>query len=298
MRESELLANIYARSGDLGAAFPSIVVGPGDDCAVVKVGGAAGGELLLLKVDQVVERRHFLSSTRVHLIARKAIARAVSDIAAMGGSPRWSLASGVLPPEYPHADDLCRRLAEWGRHWDAPVVGGDIATGAPGNMLSLSITVVGVPHPARGPVLRSTARPGDEVWVTGSIGNSVPSEHHLTFEPRLTEALRLCDALGADLHAMIDVSDGLGRDAGRVAEASGVRVVIDAERVPLSPGATDCLAAAGHGEDYELVFCVAPGAQVPDVGATRIGRVEAGSGCVLVMGDGRVVEAGELGWDH
>ncbi len=295
MRESDLHRNIFARSADLSAAFPGILVGPGDDCAAVRT---SGGEELLLKVDQVVEGRHFTPQTPVDLIARKAIARAVSDIAAMGGSPRWGLASGVFPPGYPHSDELCARLAHWGRTFDAPLVGGDIATGPVGGPLALSVTVIGVPHARRGPVLRSGARPGDEVWVTGRIGSSFQSGRHLTFEPRVREGMLLCDTLGADLHAMMDISDGLGRDAGRMAAASGARIVIDGSLVPLHHESRDVAQAAAGGEDHELLFCIAPGSRITGVQATRIGHVEAGTGCVLMLADGRVLNAAEMGWEH
>jgi thiamine-monophosphate kinase len=306
MRESELHRRIFARSADLSGTFPSVVVGPGDDCAVVRT---VSGDHLLLKVDQVVEGRHFRAgaATTIDQIARKAIARAVSDIAAMGGTLTggWSLASGVLPPGYPHADELCERLAHWARHWGAPLVGGDIASGPPGCPLCLSISLIGQPHATRGPVLRSTAQPGDDVWVTGTIGSSLAHDgggKHLNFEPRLKEARWLCDTLGPDLHAMMDISDGLGRDAGRIAAASGVRIEIDGTRVPLSHGVQDVLTAAGDGEDYELLFCITSGRSLnPSSGLppmTKIGRVAQGSGCGLVLGTGEVREAETLGWDH
>jgi thiamine-monophosphate kinase len=300
MRESDLLANIFARSADLRAAFPSVVVGPGDDCAAVRT---AGGDQLLLKVDQVVEGRHFTPGTPADLIARKAVARAVSDIAATGGRPLWGLGAGVLPPGYGRADELCARLAHWGRHFGAPLVGGDIATGPTGCPLMLSITIVGSPHATRGPALRSTAKPGDEVWVTGRIGGSLAGGRHLTFEPRVQEGRWLCDTLGANLHAMMDISDGLGRDAGRMAAASGVRIVIEGELVPLHADAKGLTAAVGDGEDYELLFCAEAGAVARAAGErpvllTRIGRVETGSGCVLAMPGGRELDAAEMGWEH
>lgn len=295
MRESDLHRNIFARSADLSAAFPGIVVGPGDDCAAVRTDG---GEDLLLKVDQVVEGRHFTAETQVDLIARKAIARTVSDIAAMGGVPRWGMASGVLPPGYPHSDELCARLAHWSRLFGAPLVGGDIATGPAGSPLMLSVSVVGVPHAKRGPVLRSGSRVGDEVWVTGKIGGSLVSGRHLTFSPRVREGTMLCDALGANLHAMMDISDGLGRDAGRLAAASEVRIVIEGSRVPLHPEAQNVASAAADGEDYELLFCVAAGSNIDSAIATRIGCVGAGSGCGLELADGRTIDAAEMGWEH
>lgn len=301
MRESELHEHIFATSADLPRAFPHVLLGPGDDCALVRTG--SGGQLLL-KVDQLVEGRHFTPETPVDLIARKAIARTVSDIAAMAGEPRWGLASAVLPPGEPRSRELCDRLAFWARHFHCPLVGGDLATGTRGSPLSLSITVGGVPSPGRGPVTRDAARPGDELWVTGRIGSSFESGRHLTFEPRVAEARFLADALAGDLHAMLDISDGLGRDAGRLAARSHVRIVIDAARIPLNADAPDVLKACRDGEDYELLFTAAPGVmdraqagwtfQTP---CTRIGLVEAGAGCVLAH-QGRLIDAAGLGWDH
>jgi thiamine-monophosphate kinase len=299
VHESDLHARIFARSADLTHAFPGILVGPGDDCAVIRT---PSGDQLLLKVDQLVENRHFAPDTAVDLIARKAIARTVSDIAAMGGIPTHGLAAGVLPPNYPHADELCQRLAHWARHFHAPLIGGDIATAPTGGPLTLSITLIGTPHPRRGPVLRSTARPGDELWVTGRIGNSLSSSRHLTFEPRLAEAKLLCDTLGDNLHAMIDLSDGLGRDAGRIAAASKVRIIIDADKIPLAPGAPNPRQAAADGEDYELLFAIAPNTfkPPPDLPThfTKVGRVFEGSGCALALAAGELIDARAMGWDH
>lgn len=318
MRESDLLSLIAARSKDLPAAFGHVAVGPGDDCAVVRRADA----LVLLKIDQLVEGRHFLPFPRtpLDLIARKALARALSDVAAMGGTPSCALVGAVLPGLDPlrlDADALFDALSRWSRRWSCPIVGGDIATwrgaGAlPGptdadGPLVLSVTLVGNPHPARGPVLRSGARPGDAVYVTGAIGGALDRAtglgHHLTFEPRLPEAAWLCDTLGPRLTAMIDVSDGLGIDAGRLAAASGARVELDAGALPLRPGSA-WRDALGDGEDYELLFTVAgeppPAPACPATGTpvTRIGVVSRGSGCVARAPDGSVLDAAGLGFDH
>lgn len=311
MRESELLARIASRANDL-LRFPGVLVGPGDDCAVVRIGEESAGATsraafdLLLTVDQLVEGRHFnaLGSTpdgaTVDAIARKAIARSVSDIAAMGGVARFTLAAGALPDSFAHADDLCAALHKWGMRWGCPVVGGDIAI-APG-ALTLSVTVVGEPHGARGPVLRSGARPGDSLFVTGALGGSFASGRHLAFEPRIREGAWLCDALGDRLHAMIDLSDGLGRDAARIALASGARLEIDADAIPRHPGVADWPAAASEGEDYELLFAASGDvpASCPETGVpiTRIGHVVEGAGCVIVDAAGAGHDARELGWDH
>ena len=303
MRESHLLSHIFARSADLAAAFPQVLLGPGDDCAVVRTGS---GDQVLLKVDQVVEGRHFTSDTPVDLIARKAVARAVSDIAAMAGTPAWGMAAAVIPEGFAHADELFDRTSHWARHFGAPLVGGDISSGAPGSTLTLSITIGGTPAPGRGPVLRSGAQTGDEVWVTGKIGGSLASGRHLTFEPRLREGRWLADTLAGDLHAMIDLSDGLGRDAGRIAERSGVRVVIEGSRVPLHADVDYVHVGVADGEDYELLFCCSPGVMErvlatgsgPATPFTRIGHVVTGTGCALVLPEGRNLNAKEMGWDH
>lgn len=304
VRESELLRHIAKRS-PLKALGPGVVVGPGDDCAVL----APSGRDLLVTVDHLVEGRHFAAGTPIDAIARKAVARSVSDIAAMAGTPAWGLATGALPPEWMAggqggADELFDRMAHWARHWHCPLVGGDISSLPEGSPLVLTVTVAGHVHATRGAVLRSGACAGDAVWVTGRIGGSLSSGRHLTFEPRVAEGRWLADALGEDLHAMIDVSDGLGRDAGRIAAASAVRMEIERARVPLHGDAGATGGALADGEDYELVFTTAAGVDFPaacpltGVSLTRIGRVVAGNGCGVVEADGRVVEGAELGWDH
>lgn len=172
----------------------------------------------------------------------------------------------------------------------------------------LSVSVIGLPHEQRGPVLRSGARAGDSLYVTGLLGGSLDSStglgRHLTFEPRLTEARWLCDIFGDQLRAMMDVSDGLGRDAGRLAKASGVRIEIESAAIPRGRGITDWRRAASDGEDHELLFALAPQARPPascpatGTPITRIGTLIAGSGCFIRTPDGTLIDAAELGWDH
>jgi thiamine-monophosphate kinase len=307
MRESDLLRHIYARSADL-AAFPHVVVGPGHDCAVI---ATPGGECLLLKVDQLVGGRHFrpFPQTPLDLIARKAMARAVSDIAAAGGTPSAALVSAVLPDGFAHATELSDALSRWAAQWGCPIVGGDTATwGNTSEALTLSISIIGNPHPTRGPVLRSGAAVGDHIYVTGALGGSLDPAtglgRHLLFEPRLGEARWLCDTLEDNLHSMMDISDGLGRDAGRMAESSGVQFRIHANLIPRAPQAADWRAAAGDGEDYELLF-TAPAdarlpAQIPKLGApiTRIGTVAHGSGVIIRTPEGNDVDGSQLGFEH
>ncbi|MBL0926787.1 MAG: thiamine-monophosphate kinase [Phycisphaerales bacterium] len=295
MNESDLLARIAERSRGLGGP---VEVGPGDDCAVVGAGGR-----LLLTVDQLVEGRHFDPGTAPDLIARKAVARSVSDIAAMAGAPLVSLGTGCLTRGRPDADELCARMAHWANAFGCPMVGGDLAFHD--GPAVLTVTVLGTPHPTRGPVLRSGARAGDLVLVTGRLGGSYTSGRHLSFTPRAAEARQLADALGPRLHSMIDISDGLGRDAGRLAAASGVRIEINAARLPLHPGVTDWRRGAADGEDYELLFTaggLAEGAcsALASIGApvSCIGRVVSGEGCVVIDPEGSAHDARELGWEH
>ena len=321
MRESELLSHIYERSRGLVAPGARVLVGPGDDCAVVDVGGntSSFANQLLLKVDQVVEGRHFTSDTPIDLIARKAIARAISDIAAMGGSPMVSLCGAILPANYAHANALFDATARWANHFGAPLVGGDISmlgsnaeskshtggTTQPG-LLILCVTIVGRVHAVRGPVLRSGARVGDGVYVSGNLGNSFASGRHLTFEPRAREGHWLCAALGDRLHSMMDISDGLGRDAGRLSRASSVGIEIDANAIPRHGDCATWKQAASEGEDYELLFTASGDVPTacPDTGTaiTRIGHVVAASGSqepsVLIRDGSHVLKADDLGWDH
>ncbi len=304
MNEGDLLGHIYGATRGMVGSFSRVVVGPGDDCAVVRT---PGGEDLLLSVDQLIAGRHFEhdeSHAGIERIAYKAVARSLSDIAAMGGTPTVSLAAAALPAAYTHGDALFDAMHRAACAFDCPLVGGDIAlTIGP---MTLSVTVVGTPHAGRGPVLRSEAKVGDGVYVTGALGGSLASGRHLSFTPRLVEGARLCAQLGESLGAMIDLSDGLGRDAGRMAEASGVDIQLEADRLPMHPGVTDPMRALADGEDYELCFtargevpgvCEATGTPI-----TRVGVVvdaENGTGrCTVRLSSGEVLDAGDLGWEH
>lgn len=308
MRECELLSRIYERSKGLSTQFPQVIVGPGDDCAVVE----ASSSRLSLTVDQLIEHKHYLGNgqTPVDLIARKAIARSISDLAAMCARPAWSLATAALPIDYPHASELFDALHHWATHWGAPLVGGDTATSPTGSPLVLTVTAAGEHSAGFPPTLRSGAQVGDEVWITGKVGNSLASGRHLTFEPRLLEAQWLARELHGHVHAMIDVSDGVGRDASRIAMASGVEIELNASLLPLHGDALNPIQAASDGEDYELLFTVSPnqmsqvyarshGAHALPNGTlfTRIGCVKKGQGCFVLL-DSKRMDASELGWDH
>lgn len=292
MHESKLLELIAERSRSIGLTGSRLLVGPGDDAAVIET---PGGDVLILTVDQLIEGRHYASGTDLDLVARKAIARSVSDVAAMGGVPVWGMATGILPTDFAHGDALFEKMAQWAAHWNCPLIGGDIATND--GPLSVTVTVCGRMEDGHRPLLRSGARAGDELWLTGPIGGSLVSGRHLTFEPRVEMGRQA--AACAQSHAMIDLSDGLGRDAGRVARASGVRIEIEASAIPLHSEASDWRTAAGDGEDYELLIVGENlGEHLPGL-LGPIGRCIRGEPGVLIVDDaGERHDASAMGWDH
>lgn len=316
--ELSLLAHIAKIASGLSAAFPRVLLGPGDDCAAI---ATPRGDTLLLTVDQVIQGRHAPSPSRgwtslnnavdhlsrdelLNLYARKAVARSISDIAAMGGEPWCGLCSAALPADFP--PDASRALADaihhWGQLWSCPIVGGDLAALVPAHdgPLLISLSVIGLSHGS--PVTRAGARVGDKVFVTGTIGGSLLANglgRHLTFEPRVREGALLRRELGPDLHAMIDVSDGLGLDASRLATASNVGIHLHAAQIPLSPGVRDVAHAISDGEDYELLFCAphAP-ASLGDTPITCIGEVVSGAGVALLGPGGQTLDVSKAGWEH
>ena len=284
----------------------AVPVGPGDDMAVV----AWGGALTMVGVDQVLDGTHFvLARCGPRGAGRKAMARCLSDVAAMAGVPLAAVAGVALPTGFSRqdAEEIYRGLRSAGDGFDCPLVGGDVASWS--GPLAINVTVLARCLDGRGPVLRSGARPGDAICVTGRLGAAWRTDRHLTFTPRIAEALEL--ARTCELHAMIDVSDGLALDLRRLCRASGVGAVIEADRVPVhddaaSLSADDPLAAAlADGEDYELLFTL-PGEQGDDIAAraifdtpiTRIGCIQDDCAVRIVRADGRGENLTADGWEH
>jgi len=295
MQERAFIEWIQGQSAFDPAVVP---VGPGDDCAVVNVGGRP----VLVTIDQVLDGVHFrLAEHGPKAAGRKAMARNLSDIAAMAGEPTGAVASVALPRGMDRArcEAIYEGLREIGDAFGCPVAGGDV--GAWDGPLAVSVTVLGRPH-AKGPVLRSGAAAGDAVCVTGSLGGAWAGDRHLTFTPRIGEARALIEQ--CDLHAMIDISDGLAADLHHLCEASGVGAKVSAAEVPVAPGA-DLAAALGDGEDYELLFAL-PAEQADALiqstaiaaGVRRIGRFVAGSDIVLIGADGKQQPLKPDGWEH
>lgn len=300
-----------------------VLVGPGDDMAALSADVCRHG--VLAACDQVVEGRHFTRETPLALVARKAVARNVSDVAAMAAEPLATLASCVLPRRIgaDGAQTLLESVRRHAERWGAPLIGGDTAVHAdPDGPLVLCITIlarprIGADGTACPLAQRRGAVAGDALYVTGACGGSLGADglgRHLHFEPRIAASHALADALGGALHAMIDVSDGLGIDAGRIAAAAAdpVTALIEASRVPRGHGAS-LEAALSDGEDHELLFAVAAGAAVPatlpdgqggSVPCARIGsvvpRVPAmpDASAVLTGVGGGMQDISRKGWMH
>lgn len=299
--EFSLIDWIRHRAAD-HAAVP---VGIGDDAALVR--SSADG--LLVTADMLMDGVDFDVRTTPHeLIGRKCLAVNLSDIAAMAGRPLAAFISLALPRHGGRelAEHLYRGLTALAAEFDVAIAGGDTNTWD--GPLVVNVTLLGAP-PSRGPVLRSGARPGDWLMVTGRLGGSLGGRH-LTFTPRVREAAALLAA--ADLHAMIDLSDGLASDARHIATESQVGVVIDADRLPIHddvdpalPHSERVLHALRNGEDFELLFTVSAddGARLlarTDIGVplTRIGEVIAGDENHLRAADGTLRPLPHGGWEH
>lgn len=226
----------------------SVIAGPGDDCAVVQ----GSREALVLKTDTVVEGVHFTEATPARLIGRKAMARVISDFAAMAATPRHALITFIAPPHTPvkRALDVYAGLRSMAEAFGVNIVGGETSRGS---QLILTVSMTGT-APNHQWVSRNQARAGDDLYVTGRLGGSIRGKH-LKFHPRMAEAHWLAQNLS--VHAMMDISDGLAQDLPRMAAASGLGFEVDLSAIPRTPGCTP-QQAWGDGEDYELLLAISP----------------------------------------
>jgi len=272
---------------------PHVVVGIGHDAAVVR---APGGDGLVLKSDQTIEEVHFArGEAPPGLVGRKALARVLSDLGAIGARPAAFLCSAALPDDLdePSARALFDGLLALAAQCGACLVGGDLARSPRG--IALDVAALGFLE-GRAPMLRSGARVGDALVVTGPLGGS-RAGHHLRFEPRWREGIAL--AASGRVHAAIDLSDGLARDLHEVARASGVGARIETAALPrreLPGGGRATVHQALHdGEDYELLLAVDPAevdalAALPALAAIELVRI----GATVAPGEG-VVRIDERG---
>jgi thiamine-monophosphate kinase len=223
----------------------------GDDCAVVEFAGAKN--LLVLKTDCVVEKIHFKPSTNAELVGWKAMMRPLSDFAAVSAVPQFALITLILPAARSTSwiKKLYRGLKRASAKFDVAIVGGE--TSGTRGPVTISVSVAGFVEKNR-KVSRAGGKKGDDLFVTGRLGGSLRGKH-LQFVPRIEQSRWL--TTNFRLHAMMDLSDGLGVDLPRLARASRLGFKIDKNALPLAPGAT-IDNAISHGEDYELLFAISP----------------------------------------
>lgn len=228
----------------------SVIAGPGDDCAVVMPPHPR--ERLILKTDTVVEGVHFTAQTPPRLIGRKAMARVISDFAAMAATPRHALITLIAPAQTPvkRVVAVYAGLRAMAEAHGVNIVGGETSRG---EQLILTVSLTGT-APGKEWVARSRARAGDCLYVTGKLGGSIRGKH-LRFEPRVQEALWISKHM--PVTAMMDLSDGLGKDLPRLAASCGLGYHIDRESIPRTRGCT-IEQAIGDGEDYELLLAISP----------------------------------------
>lgn len=258
-------------------ASAKVIAGAGDDCAVLR--GPARDQLLLLKTDCVVEGVHFLPNEKPARVGWKAMMRVLSDFAAMAGQPEFALVTLVAPAEQEvrWMTRLYDGLEGAAKRFGVVIVGGE--TSGTNGPIVISVSALGTVDKNRC-VLRSGGKVGDILFVTGELGGSRKGRH-LDFLPRIEEARWL--AANFRIHAMMDLSDGLGADLPRLTNASGVGFRLEVEKLPTAKGCS-VEEAISDGEDYELLFALAPGEagalenkwpkQFPHLRLSRIGCLQ------------------------
>jgi len=319
-------------SAMLAEQAPGVVRGIGDDVAVLDT---SGPEYLLATCDTQVEGVHFTRKAMTpYQLGRKVVAINVSDIAAMGGDPRWVLVSLAIPgdTEVDYVDELYRGMREQAALAGASIVGGNLSLMKSGIVLDLTLLGAIAPELL---TLRSTAKAGDAILLTGWPGESRAGlelirrpelalssesrqkllERHLCPQPRLAEGRLL--ARSGRVNAMIDVSDGVIADLCHICESSGKGAEIEVSSLPVSPGVAETARLAGAdslewvlsgGEDYELLFTASP-ESVPGLqkmlldetgnSCAQIGKITAETGEIwLLLADGKRITPSARGWDH
>lgn len=300
--------------------FAPLATAPGargllDDAAVFEAHGN-----LVITTDAIVEGVHFLSDDPIDAVAKKALRVNVSDLVAKGAKPIAALLTLIWPNHRPSGQiaDFARGLGEDLAHYDIALLGGD--TTSTHGPLTISVTALGAPLGPRIPA-RGDAKPGQDVWLTGPIGDAylglralregvddevgrALAERYRLPNPPSGDAALIAEVAGAS----IDVSDGLIADAGKIASASGVALRIHAERAPLSGAARawlartgeDALALLSGGDDYQVLLTADPAnrERLERAGWTPIGAVGAGAGLELIGADGEPIALSAGGHVH
>ena len=316
--------DLIAQIADRVRVRAGVVVGIGDDAAVLDTNPP-----LVVSTDMLVEGRHFRREWTNDIdLGHKALAVNLSDLAAMGARPLAATVALGIPSDGTSADGTVERLYDGMDTLAAlhglTIAGGDIS-GAP--CLVIAVTVIGQMDPGERPLLRSGAVPGDAICVTGPLGAAraglmILESPNLKPSPNLADGLTLAHRrptprissgralVRAGAHSAMDISDGLALDADRMARASGTRLVIDLDRVPIAAGVLAVARAAGldarilaatAGDDYELLAALPTSildAAASSVPLTAIGTVEVGDPGVELRRGAKIVVPPSLGWQH
>ncbi|HXS51952.1 MAG TPA: thiamine-phosphate kinase [Usitatibacter sp.] len=297
------------------------VLGVGDDCALVQL---SRGMELAVSVDTMVSGTHFFPDVDPETLGHKSLAVNLSDIAAMGGMPYWAMLALTLPRvDHDWLAAFAKGFFDLAAEFDVSLIGGDTTRGP----LTLTVTIMGE-VPAGAAVRRSGAKAGNDIWVSGHLGDAALAVAHRhgkleldaadyreavmrLYEP--TPRVSLGQALRGLATAAIDISDGLLADLGHICKLSKLGAVVELAALPLSPiGARHVASDAGRtaivagGDDYELCFTAHPNSResIQDltkmlgVPITRIGQVKRGKGVSLVGPDGKAVKIDGRGYDH
>lgn len=308
LAEKDLIQRVRRSAGGNQRA----ALGIGDDCAVLDL---PRGHQTLVTTDFSLEDVHFRRAWHpADSVGHRCLTRGLSDIAAMGGEPRAAFLSLALPVELPQqwVDRFVDGLLKLARRFSIPLAGGDTAQ-SPVGILADIVVLGSVPKGKA--LLRSGARVGDFIYVTGTLGASVraleqlregkklrPTAHlrHFYPEPRIEVGRYLREKKLAS--AMIDTSDGLSTDLQHICAESEVGAVVYAESVPRLAGARGMEFALHGGEDYELLFTARPGKKIPQkvagVPVTRVGEIVSGKVIRLAMADGKTTQLKAAGWEH
>ncbi|NQT46773.1 MAG: thiamine-monophosphate kinase [Candidatus Omnitrophica bacterium] len=244
--EEKLIADISKIVGQQGR---DVISGIGDDCAVIRY---RPGRYLLLAQDMLIDGVHFeLSEVTPQEIGHKALAVNLSDIAAMAGTPKYALVSLGLPKRVSRSFviNLYKGMRRLGCRFGVEIVGGDTNRS---KALVVDVTIVGEVRQDN-LVLRRGAKPGDAIYVTGTLGGSGGGKH-LNFIPRINEAQTLKRFV--DLHSMIDISDGVAKDLVHLIRGENLGAIIEEDKIPISKGCNSIEKALTEGEDFELLFTV------------------------------------------
>ena len=315
MSEFDLIRRYFTR------ATPGAVLGVGDDAALVRVG--AGMELVV-STDMLVSGTHFFPDVDPFLLGHKTLAVNLSDLAAMGARPRWATLAIALPEADEHwLQQFSAGFFALAEQYQVELIGGDTTRGA----LNLCVTIMGEVPPGAA-LRRDGAQPGDDVWVSGRLGDAALALAQLQGRVKLSEAASDCClsalhqpqpriALGLALrgvaHSAVDISDGLLADLGHILGSSHVGAEIAFDALPFSDAMRTCseralirYCALAGGDDYELCFTAAAAqrSRVTEISAqfllplTRIGTIVAGSRCTVRATDGSIMEIGGSGYDH